>query len=253
LKKVRFLKTLVDAANEKTLSAKDKQGNTPLHLAVAYKMCREGQLEVVELIAQKSDGAVRATRNGDFNVAGQSPYLYHCVTRQKELEKEAAREQKDREGVDGKRRVGDEKDVSSRKVNTAKPVGPKPNTRPDASIQPPTANSGAAYAPRITIPEVDRTKFGELAPSGSSTPAPVAGSHPIPSLDSAPGPKSSKRPHLKDRGSESTSRSKVDEKTVKDVERFFRLHYLRSRYYDECMEILYGRNTPSGKLVPSLV
>jgi hypothetical protein len=255
-KRVKCLKLLIEKANGKTLSAKDKHGNTPLHLAVSYKSCREGQLEIVELLAEKSDAAVRATPNGDFNNADQSPYRYHIATHQKEMDKEAAKEAKERESADSKRRMGDEKEASSRKTNTAKPAGPGTSTssgaRPDTSILPPTANSGAPYAPRIIIPEIDRTKFGEPNQSGASTPGPVTNSNPVPSLDMASGAKPSKRPHLKDQASESTSKSKIHEPTVKDVERFLRLHYLRSRHYQDCMEILYGRNAPSGMSQPLL-
>jgi ankyrin repeat protein len=249
-KRVKCLKLLIEKASGKTLSAKDKHGNTPLHLAVAYKWCREGQLEIVELLAEKSDPVVRATPNGDFNNADQSPYRYHVASHQKEKDKEAAKEAKERESVESKRRMGDEKEVSSRKTNSAKPVGPGTSTsssaKPDTSILPPTANSGAPYAPRITIPDIDRTKFGEPNQSGASTPGPVTNSYSIPALDMASGTKPSKRPHSKDQASESTSKTKIHEPTVKDVERFLRLHYLRSRHYQDCMEILYGRNAPSG-------
>ncbi|KAK0645718.1 hypothetical protein B0T16DRAFT_327967 [Cercophora newfieldiana] len=240
-KKVKFLKFLIEKANEKTLVAKDAQGNTPLHLAVGYKMCREGQLSIVELIVEKSDAAVKATLQGDFNRAGQSPYLYHRLTRQKAIEKEAAREKRDREGTESKRRENNEKEVSPWTMKTAKPTGPKANTRSDAPIVGPAANTGTAYIPRVIVPDVDRTKFGQPEESGSSTPRAATDSRHNAQLDAL---KPSKRPHLKDRGSESSSRSKVDETTVKNVERFLKLHYLRSRSYQECIEILHGLNTP---------
>lgn len=46
---------------------------------------------------------------------------------------------------------------------------------------------------------------------------------------------------------DSGHKSKVDDTVLKDVERLLKLHYLRSRSYNGAMEILYGRNTTSGK------
>lgn len=50
------------------------------------------------------------------------------------------------------------------------------------------------------------------------------------------------------KGRKSGSKSDpVDETIVKGVERLLKLHYLRSWGCTDAMEILYGRNTPSGK------
>lgn len=46
---------------------------------------------------------------------------------------------------------------------------------------------------------------------------------------------------------DSGHKSKIDETILKGVERLLKLHYLRSRSYNSAMEILYGRNTTSGK------
>jgi hypothetical protein len=239
-KKVKFLKLLVEAANEAALAAKDKDGNTPLHLAVDYKMCREGQLAIVELIVDKSDSAVKSTPNGDLNNAGQSPFLYHRASQLEATEKRLAKERKAREGVDSKRCPDAEKNLrlsSAKSSLRPAPVGPAPDAGLDIKGLTPLANSGSAYRPRTTRPENDRTKFGEPGMQTADTPQDAASTRP--STAPAKGPS--------DQKSETRSRSRVDEATVKSIERFLKLHYLRSRPNDRCIEVLYGLNTPPGK------
>jgi hypothetical protein len=63
---------LIGLANEASLSAKDDNGNTPLHLAVEYSRCTSEQLEVVAALISKCDNALDARNNESL-----SPFLYH--------------------------------------------------------------------------------------------------------------------------------------------------------------------------------
>ena len=243
-KKVKFLSILIAAADGKTLAAKDGEGNTPLHLAAEYKRCREGQLPIIELIVSKSDAAVRDTENGDFNKAGQSPYLYHEVTRQKAIEREKAKGQKNRETASGRHRADGDQKGATPQTTSAIPPSTTMSGMPNVHVLPSGANQGGP-ATRILLQDGDRTKFGGSGQSGFGTlSSPVVHNPPPLNSGSRAEPKP---PEVKDKKTESSTRStRVDEATVRNVERFLKLHYLRSRHYNECMEILYGRNTLSG-------
>ncbi|KAF4451630.1 hypothetical protein F53441_5486 [Fusarium austroafricanum] len=99
-KRVKFLSYLIDKADPKTLTAKDEDGNTPLHLAVEYKRCKRDQLDCIKNIVEKADSEVLASGpSGDFNNSELSPYLYHRESVRKARDKvnKKAKEEADRE------------------------------------------------------------------------------------------------------------------------------------------------------------
>lgn len=71
----------------------------------------------------------------------------------------------------------------------------------------------------------------------SPAPAPAQGADLRPESKPTDGTEKKSDPNL---------RPRPDEKTAKEIERFLKLHYVRSRPYDKCMDILYGLDTPSG-------
>jgi hypothetical protein len=248
-KRVRFLGLLIDKAKPEAFAAKDDDGNTPLHLAVEYKKCKREQLDFIKQMVEKGDPAIVAGGpDSDFNKDKLSPYLYHkeSVRKAQEKEKKKAKEEADREKV------------SSRYQNPG--VADKPS-KDMAPIQKGGISSGASLAhssdpssrsDRRANNQLDhRTKYG----GGNPVQAPVVVSSPALATAPDPGfnekkksagePDTTKSSKKEESGSKSSSR--VDETIVKNVEHFLKLHYLRSRSYNDAMEILYGRNTTSGK------
>jgi hypothetical protein len=71
---------LITKAAEATLEAEDREGCTPLHLAVAYDKCTDSQFEVVKALIDKCDAALdKLTKPPD----SYSVYQYHDYTRVK--------------------------------------------------------------------------------------------------------------------------------------------------------------------------
>jgi ankyrin repeat protein len=95
---------LIKHASEATLRAKDYRGITPLHLAVAYERCTDGQLEIVKALIERSDKAMDERTNAPDSF---SPYRYHEYTRAKAIAAEAetkkAAKEKEKEAAQGKK------------------------------------------------------------------------------------------------------------------------------------------------------
>ncbi|KAH6609619.1 intracellular serine protease [Trichoderma cornu-damae] len=261
-KRVKFLDLLIDKALPETLAAKDGDGNTPLHLAVEYKKCKKGQLDIIQKIIAKSDMAVqRSTRNGDFNKAGQSPYLHHkenvrkALAKEKEREKKRAREEKEREKSSARVRPdgGDNTDNSTPNRDTA------PRSQGPGGPGGPGASSGQATDPssrpekRPNTQADSRTKYGGRSQPAVAVSSPaVATAPPLVYKDDmkksalrVPEPGVVKQAADAKSVTDSGHKSRIDEATLRGVERLLKLHYLRSRSYNSAMEILYGRNTTS--------
>ncbi|KAK4209225.1 intracellular serine protease [Rhypophila decipiens] len=248
-RKLKYFRQLVRKADGKTLALKDAKGNTILHLAVECRRCRKDQLSVIEEIVAKSDKEVQKT-NGDFNRAGESPYLHHKKTVEDEeakkakKAKEAAELRKPSEKPPGRDRGEDSKNSAFTSNKTAArpasptrtpmvgiPVphgsgtGPQPgldaSTKARPAIQ---SNSRAKYVGGTANTEDKAAVLVDGVADDSRTPlAVVAGSM---------------SKHLP---VSSSSSSKVLDSVVEAVERFLKLHYLRSRSTAACMDILYGK------------
>ncbi|KAM0415654.1 hypothetical protein ACHAPT_013404 [Fusarium lateritium] len=244
-KRVKFLDLLVDRADPLTLAAKDANGNTPLHIAVEYKKCKREQLTIIERIVSKSDQAIlEGPPLGDFNNEGMSPYLHHKETVRKAHERE---KRKAKEG-------GEREKASSRRPNPGNADEPGRERRPDQrGHMSSSGQRGLGPDPgvpdrRLNSPLDSHTKYGGRpvqTETGLNSPIITAAlSFPLPEEK-----KKSSRSTESDKkeGADSAHRSssKVDEATVKAVERFLKLHYLRSRSHGVAMEIIYGRNTTS--------
>lgn len=244
-KKIKYFKYMVRKADSKTLALRDSKGNTILHLAVEYKRCRKDQLSIVEDIVSRGDEEVRLSY-GDFNRAGNSPYLHHKKTVE-DAAKDAADAAAKVANSDKSRDKGDDRG----RAETAKngPV-PKKSGRPPSPQRTPnhpmvTPGQQEPTRPKLTIQSNTRAKYG-----GSGVPSGPAGETAA-ADDSAlrtPVVAEPSTSIAKAKGkSESKKQSKVDERVVKGVERFLKLHYLRSRSDSACMDILYGRDKVSGE------
>lgn len=263
-KRVKFLDLLVERADPATLAAKNSDGNTPLHLAVEYKNCRKEQLAIIERIVAKSDEAVqKGSRDGDFNYAGLSPFTHRkesvikAAAKEKEKEKKRVRAEKEHEKGSGRGPPNpfDADGPTAREaVLGRKGAGPLSYRLPSISL--PQNPDGGSRVDRRMLNEMEsRTKYGdefEQPPAVVNSPV-VYVPPPSPGLDDGKRTTRQLEPLLKGgAGAKAASdaghrSSKVDEATVRNVERFLKLHYLRSRSYNAAMEILYGRNTTSGE------
>ncbi|PNP43868.1 hypothetical protein TGAMA5MH_04151 [Trichoderma gamsii] len=262
-KRVKFLDLLIEKADPETLAAKDGDGNTPLHLAVEYKKCKREQLDIIQKIIAKSDIVVQHNENGDFNDNGLSPYLHHkenvrkAQAREKDKEKKKLKEEKEREkGNTRARPDGVEIDSSAQNQDPAPrsqesrgPGGPGGPANPSGQGTDPSSRPDK----RPTVQTDSRNKYGGRAQPAMNINSPATGTAPPLSVNkddlrkmALHVPDSSVKPASDARSvTDSGHKSKVDETVLKDVERLLKLHYLRSRSYNEAMEILYGRNTTS--------
>lgn len=260
-KKVKFLDLLIEKADPETLAAKDGDGNTPLHLAVEYKKCKKEQLDIIQKIIAKSDIVVQHNENGDFNDNGLSPYLYHkenvrkAQVKEKEKDKKKLKEEKEREkGNTRVRPDGVEIDNSAPTRDSAprsqEPSGPGGPANPNGQATDPSSRPDK----RPTVQTDSRNKYGGRTQPAMNVSSPATGTAPpLVNRDDLKKmalhvPDSVVKQAADARSvTDSGHKSKVDETVLKDVERILKLHYLRSRSYNAAMEILYGRNTTSGK------
>jgi hypothetical protein len=250
-KRVKFLDLLIEKADPDTLAAKDGDGNTPLHLAVEYKKCKREQLDIIQKIIAKSDIVVQHNQNGDFNDNGLSPYLHHkenvrkAQAREKEKEKKKLKEEKERDKGNSRVRP-DGVEVDSSPQNSAprsqEPSGPGGPANPSGQATDPSSRPDK----RPTVQIDSRNKYGgRTQPPAMNVSSPATGTAP-PLVTRDDLRKAAL--HVPDSGTRQASDTRsVDETVLKDVERLLKVHYLRSRSYNEAMEILYGRNTTSGK------
>jgi len=260
-KKLKYFRQLVQQADGKTLALKDAKGNTILHLAVEWKRCRRDQLSLIEEIVTKSDDEVQATPNGDFNRAGNSPYLHHKKTVE-EAAREAAEAQKaaaaavaerppGRDRGDGTKITGDGPAPNANKT-AARP--PSPRRAPPSGLFPHSAGGGGmgpqpgpdvSAKPRPAIQPNSRAKYG----GGVALTLPVESIRTGAALADAD-PDATRTPltaesKSKSLAASSSKSSKVSETVVRAVERFLKLHYLRARSDAACLDILYGKDKVS--------
>lgn len=264
-KRVKFLDLLIDKAEPETLASKDGDGNTALHLAVEYKKCKKEQLDIIQKIIAKSDIAVQhSSRTGDFNHDGLSPYLYHketvrkALAKEKEKEKKRSKEEKEREKNSTRIRPdgGDADNSTQNKETAPRSQGPGGPGGPGApSGQAPDPSAHPEKRPNIQI-DSSRTKYGGRSQAAVNVSSPAVSSAPplvnrddMKKMALRVPPETVVVRQAADARSvtDAGHKSKIDEAVLKGVERLLKLHYLRSRSYNSAMEILYGRNTTSGK------
>ncbi|KAK1834951.1 hypothetical protein QBC39DRAFT_182335 [Podospora conica] len=251
--RLRYFDQMVQMASATTLALRDKEdGSTLLHLLVDHERCTQGQLERVKAVADRCREIENPSPDADFNNKGESPFLYHLATVQK-----AAKELGNTRGPGVGGFVVDDGAVRGKS-------GDKPPGFGESELGSVDDDGGGAQTP-------------ETADAGSLSdfrldPQWVPGKE-TDSLDEAwnendmKGPKASAafdaRPE--DRGFAVSLTPEValaggnqrppasprlraknllpDEETSKEIEKFLKLHYLRNRSHQECLEIFYGRDT----------
>lgn len=272
-KKSKMIKFLVDHAKPNTLCAKDKNGNTPLHLAVKYEQCTENQLPIVAGIVEKCDHVMQDIQNGVFNDASQSPYRYHLDDCKQALEEkkrkydERRKAKKDKERVNASRQSTSQGETPAVRIDGLK--GAKPSTQklpvvPSANVQDKNAKDGADLPVRQSYTRIDsppgkRIPVGQsrelsLRPPAIDSPTlQLIHEHFMPEANdeektSRKTRQSLRTLHAKRADREKSHHLKVTEENVKSITGFLKLHYLRERGHDAALEILYGPQTTSGNL-----
>lgn len=277
-KRVKFIDILTKHASAETLSAKDKDGNTPLDLAVEYKRCRAGHLATVKAIVDKCDRSMRSSQGGDFNNASLSPYRHHletCAKAQKEMAERERRRKKKRMEAEETRRSKADKD--------ARKEVKKGDRRSQLAIDDSARGDGGHRGGKLIPP---KTPAAPMASRHDRHPEHVALQHvnthadvpTTPSKDAklekygarqwrrttldSPTVRVASDPFVSGRDEKQASRAKdasarrSDGKTSRDrhvaeTRGFLKLHYLRERGHDAVREILYGRHSTSGRGFPS--
>lgn len=92
---LKILGSIFKYISPQCLTAKDSEGNTPMHYALGYKTCRmpiEMYPNMVLHLMRVGDKALRSSeqRSVQFNIRGESPYLYFLRTRREYMLKQEA-------------------------------------------------------------------------------------------------------------------------------------------------------------------
>ena len=225
---------LVGLASEETLSAKTDDGNTPLHLAIAYNRCTGNRLALVQDIVNRCDGyIISKTDRGDFNNAGQSPYrlLQEQKSKEEERQRNKGGREEDRKEEKEKTKLNKDKrkegsgrdgyDESTKVFNDAKLL-PQENTKP---LRRSSTIVGTKIPPKA--PAQPEKAIGSQI-SGVVLDNPAVAGH-------TPGVMGN------DATSQATkTQSGVPATEVEKILQFLKTHYLRTRDHDAAIEILYG-------------
>lgn len=202
-------RNLVAYASADTLVAKDERGNTPLHLAVEYNRCLEGQIELVKAILEKTDCLTQSEpqTDHDFNNIENSPYRHHLDTAKAAAAATAAEEVRNPNSIHTGPPAMEEQRAKRVEIELRQPAAPPffPNKLGDS-----VNKSGLGLRSR-DIPEVRQSD--QLLGSGFRA-VPLT----IKNLRHA-----------------------------EEIREFLKKHYLRSRGQGDALKILYGNDPTLGK------
>ncbi|KAK8103407.1 uncharacterized protein PG998_010440 [Apiospora kogelbergensis] len=229
-----LLALLIDKSEEDTLSATDEDGLTPLHIAVAHDLCDDGQLLIIRQLLDKCDKAASLKGGPDL----LSPYQHHVCTCQK-AERAEGRRLESLMAMPPPQRIDE---VGPRRKPSMKPFGREdrknslPVDRTQDSLEgarnrvnhKPVQASVAAESPgkNGAIRKYDRGMGSMTLGTSSSnvvhaTPSDSGRNRPTPSR---------------------TGKAKLQptKKSVSAVGQCLKEYYLRTRDYDDAVNVLYG-------------
>lgn len=214
-------RNLVAYASAGTLIAKDERGNTPLHLAVEYSRCLEGQIELVKAILEKTDCSTQFDPqvDNDLNNMENSPYRHHLDTAKAAAAVAAAEEAKTPKGTHTEPPAMEEPSVEREEIE------------PDQHTVAHKANIAAIEEPFFTRKRGDSVNKPGLR------------------LRSKDIPQMRQPDQLLDSGSRAIPQGMKNASHAKEVRDFLKKHYLRSRGHEDAVKILYGNEPTLGKSI----
>jgi hypothetical protein len=247
-----LIMSLIEKSSAKTLCDEDDDGLTPLHLAVDYARCDDGELSIVKAIVKKCPATMDTTyKHKEKGLL--SPYRYHEL---RHLEEEKAAQESARKKRE-ETRAGAAEPVVNGQRSQRKGDG---NAKDDGPQRPTAPPSNAAERDRMAkMPtyEAPKGKFGSAAPTRSTTldgplqskPRGEAKPEPKTTQDpSAKGEKEATDPKSKGKKKRSekketksrSSRIKPTQESAAKIKEFLKLYCLRHKKHDEAVEFLYG-------------
>lgn len=245
--------------------ARDGDGNTPMHYAMAYRVCRMPVPQYKKLALQIIEVGDKSTNmSGQFNKAQESPYLYFKRTQREFMDQNAdMRVQKpkqwtehslgNRSGKEDMFKPREPKDkaahmnVSRDEAGSVmshgtmkKAITRKPGRDTAEAANPPRSSSPAFETSRST--KISMPNSGRVA---NSTRAILAAEPPVyvkqtaTGLDTAPAPTKNRVDDIKE---ENTGSKNLDEyaEWAESLHQQLKLHYIRNKSDLEAKELLYG-------------
>ncbi|KAI0101767.1 hypothetical protein GGR51DRAFT_529279 [Nemania sp. FL0031] len=232
-----LIKSLIELTDDDTLLAVNDRGLTPLHLAVEYERCDEGQVEVVEALVNKCDRAL--DKMYEHSEKGPlSPYLYLEYTYdeaikkgRRDIEKRAitekpkSKEDESRGSYSSKGRIynkrgevlyEEQRDSSMMKLPPERPrIAQGPGEAPVGKFPSRPSTLDKSRDPLVVVVAVDDSNKDSL-----------------------------KSPADKERNKKSSSGGssalKPSNASLEQMKEFLRLYCLRNRQHDDAVEFLYG-------------
>lgn len=244
--------------------ARDGDGNTPMHYAMAYRVCRMPVPQYKKLALQIIEvGDKSKDMSGQFNKARESPYLYFertkrefmhqnadmCVQKPKQWADHSFGNRSGREDMFKPREPKDKaanqnftRDESASVMSHAtmkKAVVRKPARDPAEGANPPRSSSPAFEVSRST--KTSMPNSGRVATSSRAIMAvepPVHVKQTAAGLDTTPAPTK----HRVDDIKENTGSKTFDEfaEWAESLHQQLKLHYIRNKSDMEAKELLYG-------------
>ena len=121
---VKTIIAFVQKAMPRTIAATDGEGNTPIHYALNYKLCRirhRVYQNIIRSLIVRGDQVLKKETAKQFNSNGKSPYLYYLQTEKEWLDKLRATERQITKPPDN----SDKASMREAK-RVAEPQGPSP-------------------------------------------------------------------------------------------------------------------------------
>ncbi|KAI0965231.1 hypothetical protein F4678DRAFT_340691 [Xylaria arbuscula] len=223
---------LIKQASDDTLIALNERGLTPLHLAVEYARCDEGQVKIVETLVGKCDRVLDQTYEHPQK-GSLSPYLYLEHTYEEALKKEKSEAENKRRS--NKISSKEEKfkgsygsnDQRERVETSMEEWKLQTSERPRIAQEPGGAPVGKfSSQPNVIIKNQTVHVVGTGVVNSNKN-----------NMDSPADKDRNRNQWPKD---ETSSESKPRKASVKDMKSFLRLYCLRNRQHDDAVEFLYG-------------
>ncbi|KAI0906245.1 hypothetical protein F4823DRAFT_90753 [Ustulina deusta] len=231
----KIIQFLIELADADALLARNEDNLTPLHLAVEYKRCDEGQVKVVEALVHKCPQSLDETYE-DSAKGLLSPYRYleFSYPQDKEnlpegsvrkFDRPRHREVGPRNSKDNRHSVPEKKQHSK----GDQPRGPSFQS-PLYAAQTPSAVPIRKYSSKFSVSDESReptTFITRIDDSNRKQPKTTMDMDKIEKMD-------------KPLSTQKKSRIRVTDVSVEEIKKCLRLYYLRNRSHDAAIEFLYG-------------